>query len=252
MTRGTAKARTVWILLAVVAGLTLALPPALRSFGHWLVVQDALAAADAIFVHGGPVPFRAIEAAEIYLQGHAPEVWLAVVRPTPEEEALERLGIEKPEGWTYSRQVLERLGVPADAIRLLERKVLNTADEVEAVAEELQRRGGRRVILVTSKQHSRRVRIIWDRTTDGSLEAVVRHAESDPFDPDRWWRNTEDGQNVVHEIFGILNAWAGSPLRPERSAPAPVRHPVGDEKGEAPRSPHPRQAVKRQSEASHP
>ena len=75
---------------------------------------------------------------------------------------------------------------------------------------------------MTSKQHSRRVRILWSRHADEALEAVVRYADSDPFDPERWWRNTEDGQRVVHEVFGILNAWVGSPLRPERETGLPA------------------------------
>ncbi len=215
MSRTASRLRLVWILLTLVI-LALGLPLALRGIGQWLVIQDPLADADAIFVHGGHVPFRAMEAAEIYRQGRSPEVWMAPTAPTPEEEALARLGIEAPQGWFYSRQVLERLAVPAEAIRLMDRRVLTTVDEIEAVADELRKQGGRRVILVTSKQHSRRVRILWNRGSGGNLEAVVRYSAADPFDPDRWWTNSEDGQNVLHELFGILNAWIGSPLRPER------------------------------------
>ncbi len=215
MSRIASGLKLAGIVLALVI-LALSLPPMLRGVGQWLVVEDPLASADAIFVHAGHVPFRAMEAAEIYGQGHAPEVWLAPIAPTPEQEALAQLGIEAPQGWFYSRQVLERLGVPSRAIRLLDRRVLTTADEIEAVAEELRRRSGRRIILVTSKQHSRRVRILWDRTSGDALEAMVRHSAADPFDPARWWTNTEDGQNVLHELIGIVNAWLGSPLRPER------------------------------------
>lgn len=191
-------------------------PPVLRAVGRWLVVEEPVGAADVLFVHGGHLPFRAMEAARLHGQGLAPEVWLAAIAPTPEEEALAGLGIEVPQGWHWNRQVLERLGVPAGAIRLLPEPVLSTADEVALVARELRRRGGRRVLLVTSKQHSRRVRVLWNRLAPAGLTAIVRPAADDPFDGDGWWRNTVDAQAVVHELAGILNAWIGSPLRPER------------------------------------
>ena len=85
--------------LAAVAALLLLLtaPSCLGAIGHWLVVSDELAPAEAIFVHAGRVPFRAIEAARIYNDGFAPEVWLADIAPTMESAALARLGIERHE-----------------------------------------------------------------------------------------------------------------------------------------------------------
>ena len=32
----------------------------------------------------------------------------------------------------------------------------------------------------------------------------------------RWWRDAGDGTTVVHEWFGLLNAWAGFPIKSER------------------------------------
>ena len=60
--------------------------------------------------------------------------------------------------YEYSRQVLERLGVPANAIRVLDGHIQNTAAEVRTVAEALKMQNGDRAILVTSKMHSRRVK----------------------------------------------------------------------------------------------
>ena len=67
-------------LLVVVAVL---LPWGASGIGQWLMVADPLEPAKAIVVLSGRVPFRAMEAASIYRQGLAPEVWLtsAVVRP---------------------------------------------------------------------------------------------------------------------------------------------------------------------------
>ena len=43
---------------------------------------------------------------------------------------------------------------------------------------------------------------------------IVRAAPGDPFDADHWWRNTQDVLAVVRETMGLLNVWAGLPVRP--------------------------------------
>jgi hypothetical protein len=114
----------------------------------------------------------------------------------------------------YSMQVLEHEGVPADAIRVLDPPIINTADEIEAISAALKEEKGKNVIIVTTKVHTRRVRILWNRIAAGRGRALVRAASEDPFEPWRWWRTTGDALDVVRESLGILNAWAGLPLRP--------------------------------------
>ena len=47
-------------------------------------------------------------------------------------------------------------------------------------------------------------------------EAQVRYAREDPFEPARWWRNTGDAMAVTREVFGLLNAKVGFPVKSER------------------------------------
>jgi hypothetical protein len=104
--------------------------------------------------------------------------------------------------------------VPADAIRVLQPSILNTADELAAVSAALGDVRESSVIIVTSKVHTRRVRILWHRIAAGRGRALVRAASDDPFEPGRWWRTSGDALDVVREFLGILNAWAGMPLHP--------------------------------------
>ncbi len=205
-------------LLAVLlpAGLLVVASLALRSAGTSLVIEDPLERARAVVVFGGQVPFRAMEAAAIYRQGWAREVWLTQGGVYDEDIALARLRIDRPPEYTYSRQVLEHLGVPDSAIRVIDGQTQNTEQEVRVVARELKARGGGRVILVTSKFHARRVKFIWHALAGNQLEGIVRYTPDDPFQPDRWWRNTEDAMSVSREWFGLLNAWAGFPVKSER------------------------------------
>jgi uncharacterized SAM-binding protein YcdF (DUF218 family) len=204
----------VGALLVVVAVL---LPWGASGIGQWLMVADPLEPAKAIVVLSGRVPFRAMEAASIYREGLAPEVWLTREVVGPEEEALDRLGVAVVRGEVYNREVLERLRVKPEAIRLLGDSVWNTVDEVRLIAGALGRDGGDRVIIVTSKTHSRRVRATWAAIVGASPKAIIRYAREEPYDARGWWRNTRDALDVSREVFGLMNVWAGFPVRPDRS-----------------------------------
>ncbi len=210
---GLRRAVAVLVVLGVIAVL---LPWGARGLGQWLVVADPLEPARAIVVLSGRIPFRAMEAAALFRAGWAPEVWLTAEARTPEEAALGRLGITMLRGEAYNREVLERLEVPARAIRVLSGEVWNTVDEVRLVARELGAGGADRVILVTSKAHSRRVRATWSAVAGASSHAIVRSAREEPFDTAQWWRHTREALQVSWEVFGLMNVWAGFPLEPDR------------------------------------
>jgi uncharacterized SAM-binding protein YcdF (DUF218 family) len=201
------------VLLAAVLALT---PLAIRTAGTWLVVDDPLQPARAVVVFGGQVPFRAMEAAAIYKQGMTREVWLTPGGVYAEDLALAQLEIDRPREYMYSQQVLERLEVPPEAIHVLPGATQNTADEVRAVARELKETGGDRVIVVTSKYHSRRVKVLWRALIGDRPGLIVRYTPNDPYEPARWWHNAEDMRSVWREWFGLLNAWAGFPVSSER------------------------------------
>jgi len=180
--------------------------------GQWLVVEDQLEPAQAIVVLSGRMPSRAREAAEIYRQGFAAQVW--VTRPVGPAEELQQMDIFYLGEEFYSQKILIHLGVPADAIHILEKPVVNTEEEVLEIAAELRRGEGRKVIVVTSKPHTRRVKAIWKARVGESPRALVRNASGDDYDGAHWWRRTHDALDVVREILGLANAWAGFPMRP--------------------------------------
>ena len=199
------------LILAGIACVFLAL--ALAAFfgvGRWLVVEDLAAKARAIAVLSGGMPVRALEAAKLYHQGYAEEVWLT--RTAEPGESLNAIGIPFEGEEVYSARVLLHESVPANAIHVLDTPIVNTADEVRVISKALGREKDRSVILVTSKPHTRRVRLLWRKLAPGDCRAIVRAASEDPFDSHHWWRNSADALDVVREVLGIMNAWAGLPL----------------------------------------
>ena len=212
---GERPARRRWGRLAAYEILALFIAAAalgLWRVGRWLVVQDELELAPVIVVLSGRMPERAREAAALYQQGYASQVWIS--RPVGPGQELEELGIAYVGEEFYNARVLMRLGVPPDAIRVLENPIQNTADEVDEAAAELRREGIHKAILVTTKAHTRRVRLIWRKRVGAHPRAIVRYAREDRYDGAHWWRTTADALDVVREVLGLANAWAGFPLRP--------------------------------------
>jgi uncharacterized SAM-binding protein YcdF (DUF218 family) len=195
------------ILLLAVAGVFL-----FREVGRWLVVSDELSPADAIVILNGASPYRAIEAGELCRQGLAPEVWITRSR---EPFALyESLGVQYKPKDSYSAEIVEHFGAPHASILILEPPIVNTADEMRDISAELRRRHLSRVIIVTSPQHTRRVRALWRRLAAPGLVAMVHPAPCDPFDAPHWWHTTRDSFAVIRELFGLLNAWTGLHILP--------------------------------------
>jgi uncharacterized SAM-binding protein YcdF (DUF218 family) len=197
------------VALAVLVLLLAAAVVAFLRVGQWLVVEDPLAPADAIVVLSGGLPERAIEAARIYHQGFASEVWIS--QPVSPAAQLAQLNIHYLGEDFYNFKILLALGVPPDAIRVLDQPAENTEAEVDEIAADLRADGAATVIICTSKPHTRRVRAIWNRRAGPGLRLVVRYPDDDPYDGAHWWRHTHDALDVVREVLGLLNAWAGFP-----------------------------------------
>ena len=211
MSRFLRWALVISIFLAILASAAVW---ALLSVGRWLVYEDPIQQAHAIVVLSGRLPDRALEASRIYQQNYAPQVWVSQpVSPAPE---LEKMHIAYVGEDFYNQKVLMAQGVPADAIRILMDPAANTEQEVDEIARDLRRDEAHAVIIVTSKPHTRRVRLIWDKRVGADPRAIVRYVSDDTFDPAHWWRSTSDALDVVREVLGIANAMAGFPLHAEQ------------------------------------
>lgn len=185
---------------------------AFRSVGHWLTRQDPLEPADVIVVLSGGLPYRASAAVDIYRAGYAPELW--ITHPSSPQESLATVGIHFVGEEEYNREILTREGVPENSVTILPDVIINTEEEVVEIAREMRSQGKHTVIIVTSPEHTRRVRALWRSIVGSEPKAIVRAASGDPFDADHWWRHTQDSLAVVRELLGLLNVKLGLPVRP--------------------------------------
>ena len=203
--RRLALALGIWVLvsLAVAQGTA-------RWLGPWLVVDEPLARSDVIFVTDGKTPQRELEGAALFLEGWTPRVALTLPRDTISEDVRRLAG--EPSQQEHAFQILRRRGVPEAAIVRLERIVDNTEQELRADFDYARAQGFRRVIIVSSPYHTRRIRVIWLSRFEAEVPAIVRVTRYGTVDPARWWRSRAHLEEVAHEVFGITNFRLGSPI----------------------------------------
>jgi len=136
---------------------------------------------------------RPLEAVELYKEGFAPVIVLSPGRPEPGERLLRERGIRFPLEVELQRDALVQLGVPAAAVVATAGYVDNTAQEANLLRAMVEANHWKRVIIVTSKYHTRRSAFAFRRGLEGTgAQPLIRASRFDPSDPARWWRNRSD------------------------------------------------------------
>jgi uncharacterized SAM-binding protein YcdF (DUF218 family) len=177
----------------------------LGTIGGFLVVQDEVRPADAIVVLSGSLPDRILEAVDLYQQHLAPRIILTREQPLPGLAALRARGATLPEHHEQNIGIAEQLGVPPGAIDVMPTATTSTLAEIRALVEYLRQRSVRSVLLVTSKAHTRRARLIFRTLASPELHIAVCPSRYDPFAAETWWHERAWVRRVVIEYGKLLN-----------------------------------------------
>jgi hypothetical protein len=178
--------------------------PILRAAGDVLVVHDAVAPADIIVVATGTDGAGALEAADLVHGGVATRVAVFADPPDPviDREFIRRGVPYEDAGERLIRQ-LRALGV--QGIETIPAAVAGTEDEGRLLPEWCDRHGFRSIVVVTTADHSRRLRRVLGRAMKGHGTTVtVRPARHSQFDPDRWWETREGTRTEVIELQKLV------------------------------------------------
>jgi len=187
--------------------------PLLTLAARVLVVDDRPAHADAIVVLAGATPEREAKAAALYREGWAPRVVISRQALPENVRALLGLGVRSLDLQEEAQLALETYGVPADRIVPLADPVSTTESELALVHRTAQALGYRRVILVSSPFHTRRVKLIWSRAGGERIEGLVVPTGNEEFTVEGWWRKRRVAEAALHEYLGIVMIYLGlSPL----------------------------------------
>jgi uncharacterized SAM-binding protein YcdF (DUF218 family) len=175
------------------------------SLGHILYREDPLATADVIYVLGGTRIERVAEAGDLYREGWAPLILLSRQVSEPAEIQLRASGLQIPTESEMQRHVLRQMGVPVSAVDEVTAEQVATSNEVEELASIASTRQWKRVIVVTSKLHTARARLVMRRRLSPlGIEVLMRGSRYDDADIDRWWSNRSDLRFVVFEAQKLL------------------------------------------------
>jgi uncharacterized SAM-binding protein YcdF (DUF218 family) len=183
--------------------------PVLRGLASTLSIEDPLAEADVIVVVAGGTPFRERAAADLYRQGWAPRVLISRATNPPRVEALVALGVRPLDLQAEARAALLKYGVPATALVPLDEPVRTTEEELTVVKREARSRKWRRLILVTSPEHTRRVKTVWYRAGEGQMDMAIRGTPYTRAPGDGWWRDRRLAEAVLHEYLGLTAIYLG-------------------------------------------
>jgi hypothetical protein len=178
--------------------------PILRAAGWALVVNERVEPADVIVVVADADGAGVLEAADLVHSGVATRV--AVFADPPDTmvgREFSRRGIPYEGAAARSVRQLRALGV--DTIDQIPRYVTGTEDEGPVLADWCDQHRFRSVVVVSTSDHSRRLRRVLHRSMKGHQTRVtVRSARYLVFDPDRWWEGRGGIRTEVEELEKLL------------------------------------------------
>lgn len=194
----------------VLASLLIIGAVALSKLGAFLVVSDPLQKADAIIVLGGTMYERPLEAIDLYKAGMAPRICLfREIADYGERELIAR-GVPFLRAVDVQIDAMEKLGVPRSVITILD-EADSTADEASHVHDLVTKDHMSGVIIVTSKQHTRRARLVMRRRLAETGVTVMVHPTSyDRADVQHWWRERATLRFTLFESQRLIAYWIGA------------------------------------------
>ncbi len=157
-----------------------------------------------IVVLMGSIPDRALGAVDVYEQG---DTILMVRSMLTGYEELEARGLTVP-GWVDINEIiLLESGVLEEDILILPGNAQSTKDEALIITRFLEEiTGVDELILVTSKFHSQRSKLIFKKALNHlGIQILSQPTPYDSFQPTGWYRNREDFKRVVTEYLKLIH-----------------------------------------------
>ncbi len=175
----------------------------LTSIARWLDIGSRPSNVDYVVLLPGDENVRPFVAAALIKAGLARDILLPQNFPSPAVQD----GIAAP-NHEVTATVLERRGVPADRLRVLDMKSDGTIDDALATREVLDLEPEARVAVVTSFYHTRRARMSF-RAVYGSRADTFLYVSAPVTDitVDNWWESDPGTQMIVTELVKVAIYW---------------------------------------------
>jgi uncharacterized SAM-binding protein YcdF (DUF218 family) len=176
--------------------------PVLRAAGWALVVNEPVAPADIIVLSLDAGGAGALEAADLVQSGISKHVAVFNYPPSGEDHEFIRRGLPYEDAAARQIRQLRSLGV-TDVVQIS--RVDSTQSESRVLPPWCDEHQLRSIVVVSSKDHSRRLRRVLDRVMKGHPTRVTVHPERySSFDPDRWWETRVGVRTEIVELQKLL------------------------------------------------
>ena len=196
--------------LGTIAGLVLAATvlavfriPVLQAIGWTLVVDDAIGPADVVVVSADADGEGVLEAADLIHEGVAARAAVFADPPGVVDREFLRRGVAYEDRAEVSIRQLMALRVTS--VEQIPVASPGTEAEAHSLPAWCDRHRFRSVVVVSTRDHSRRMRRVIDRAMKHHPTRVtVRPARYSEFDPDRWWQTRNGIRTTIIELQKLL------------------------------------------------
>jgi hypothetical protein len=192
------------LLCAAIVGVPAVRTPILQAAGSALVVDEAVVEpADIIVVAVGADGAGVLEAADLVRRGIATRVGVFPDPPDEVNREFIRRGIPYEDRAARSIQQLKSLGVAI--VEQAPNTAAGTDEESDILPAWCDQRQFRSVIVVTTSDHSRRLRRALVRAMQGrDTKLTIRSSRYSQFDPDRWWQTRTGIRTGIVELEKVV------------------------------------------------
>jgi len=188
------------IFFSILLLLVLFRNPLLHGLGNWLVAEDRLEQTDMCFVLGGNSYERGIEAAYVSKLIPAQNFTATGGNYPLQIRALDTLMFEAE----LTRHIMKKKGVPESAINILTGS-RSTMEESEEILTFCKERGFKKVTVISSSFHLRRVKWVFkDKFKEQGIEVLFHGSNPDDYSQTNWWQSEEGlimANNEVVKLF---------------------------------------------------
>lgn len=179
--------------------------PILTRIGRYLVLEHPPEKSELIICLAGGNIERGLATADAYNEGWAPTVFISRERLPDGFELLSDRGVEYPASIDLMGMLLANLGVPESSIIKSDTPVNSTLSEATVIREEIEKRGYKSIIVITSPQHTRRSWLTYRKVFDGTDVGILMLASKySGFKPDSWWKERQYIRDVIMEYQKLI------------------------------------------------
>jgi uncharacterized SAM-binding protein YcdF (DUF218 family) len=206
MVKNLGKKVLIWfgVIVLIFALLFLMRVPIMSMMGRYLISEDALQKSDAIFVLGGSSFDRGNEATRLFGQGYAtkivcmgenvPSVFKAIDKDYTEAEVA-KINIVRNNDVKKRDVVLLEIGT-------------STKEESEAIAQYCEDEQLKRIIILSDKFHTRRIRGVFEPLFEEiETELIIHGTGSTQYDEAEWWKYEQGLLMVNNEYVKLIYYW---------------------------------------------